>query len=797
MKNFQMNSKINLLLFLMFLVIFAQAQIIPTHNRIVWTPGIPGGIPETTTWVVKDVVSDFGADNSGTTDALTQIQTGINNLPTSANYVIQFPMGTYKMEGTLVLKDNMVLRGAGSETKLEFYNPTGGNCITILKYGYGVWQTLATTAGYTKGALSLSVPNPGDFTVGKFAEIQQTNSAAMNDWAGNAPETWGADAIGQLFEVAAVNGNLVTFKTPLHLSYNTSLNPKIRAMDFISNVGIEDMYLTLKTDTDVSMISFRNSAYCWVKNVVSYKTRKVHVECSRTLGCEVKNSVFSHSYNYEGGHGYGIASGTHSSDLLVENNVFDHLRHAMLFQHGANGNVFAYNHSQRIHGEDVANNYTYYPADISGHGVYGYMNLFESNSVNDIGISDAWGPVGPGNTYFRNHVKRTQTTEGLSYWDNNAWQNVIGNSVVRIKDVRGLAHDNIEHGNVIDGETVWDANIAETNLPDSYYLTAKPAFLGSKPWPLFGPAVGYNNQLPAKDNFTPVFEDDKDELVRVKGPNKIAFGQTISIEVDYFAKQASKLHISLADDNGHIKAGCYEENAIPVDAGHGTVTCELLVPSSFTSAGTYTAFLSDTNAPSPFWAIGNFIWKLNQYDVIVSAILPVQLDNFRAVKNNKSVDLFWETIQETNNDFFTVERSDDGYRFEIIGKVIGAGNSDRPLNYRFVDKAPKLGINYYRLTQTDFDGKDESFDVVNVEFNTTATTINPTLVQDVLMLSLEAKETNGQVVIFNLVGQKVFESIIRAGMKNFEINAESFASGPYFVRVSNGNNVETLRFIKH
>ena len=185
-------------------------------------------------------------------------------------------------------------------------------------------------------------------------------------------------------------------------------------------------------------------------------------------------------------------------------------------------------------------------------------------------------------------------------------------------------------------------------------------------------------------------------------------------------------------------------------------------------------------------------------DVVVTGTpLPIELVSFRANQNSAQVAVTWETATETNNEYFTIERSAEGSRFEAIGKVKGAGNSTTALRYEFVDNAPMRGTNYYRLTQTDYDGKSESFDVVSVDFKGAGTTtIRPTQVKDIMTLSLESMESVGRVTIFNLVGQKVYSQVIEPGSTNMEIDASAFAQGQYVARVSTGNFVETVRFIK-
>jgi len=89
----------------------------------------------------------------------------------------------------------------------------------------------------------------------------------------------------------------------------------------------------------------------------------------------------------------------------------------------------------------------------------------------------------------------------------------------------------------------------------------------------------------------------------------------------------------------------------------------------------------------------------------VQTPLPIELISFDAkLTDNNKVDLLWQTATETNNDYFTIERSKDGQDWESVAKVIGAGNSNELRNYSYKDIAPLNGINYYRLKQTDYDG---------------------------------------------------------------------------------------------
>ena len=85
--------------------------------------------------------------------------------------------------------------------------------------------------------------------------------------------------------------------------------------------------------------------------------------------------------------------------------------------------------------------------------------------------------------------------------------------------------------------------------------------------------------------------------------------------------------------------------------------------------------------------------------------LPLELGVFTATKNNNTALLQWTTYQEVNTDQFIIERSTDGISFTAIGTVTAAGNSSTSTSYQFIDQQMATGINYYRLKQTDKDGK--------------------------------------------------------------------------------------------
>ena len=84
-------------------------------------------------------------------------------------------------------------------------------------------------------------------------------------------------------------------------------------------------------------------------------------------------------------------------------------------------------------------------------------------------------------------------------------------------------------------------------------------------------------------------------------------------------------------------------------------------------------------------------------------VLPVNLISFTAVCKQELIELKWKTASEANNDFFIIEKSMDGIKWQNIAIVQGAGTSSIMKKYLYNDSSSIADINYYRLKQTDHD----------------------------------------------------------------------------------------------
>lgn len=89
----------------------------------------------------------------------------------------------------------------------------------------------------------------------------------------------------------------------------------------------------------------------------------------------------------------------------------------------------------------------------------------------------------------------------------------------------------------------------------------------------------------------------------------------------------------------------------------------------------------------------------------VNSVLPVELISFEVSPKNRVVYLDWRTANELNNDYFTIEKSQNKRDWESVKNVAAVGNSTTISTYAAEDKKPHLGQSFYRLKQTDTDGQ--------------------------------------------------------------------------------------------
>jgi uncharacterized repeat protein (TIGR01451 family) len=212
------------------------------------------------------------------------------------------------------------------------------------------------------------------------------------------------------------------------------------------------------------------------------------------------------------------------------------------------------------------------------------------------------------------------------------------------------------------------------------------------------------------------------------------------------------------------------------------------------------AFTSVTNASSSgtYYAIKQLYTGCTdtiQLNMNINCVLPILLTDFKALYQNKMVQLFWNTQQEVNNKEFILERSVDGINFETIAIVPGAVNSQSFKSYSYDDIAfPHISKIYYRLSQVDLDGSKRVADIKivylkdfqNIDLSIYSITPNP--VKDHATVTIIADvENNYTLCLYNSLGQKVntTQRHLSKGQNNTSINLSNVERGFYILEVQN------------
>lgn len=482
-----------------------SAEIIPPDRLVPWDPGVRGGIPSVP---YRVDVMDYGAVGDGIADDGPAFNAAIQ--AAIAPGFVWAPAGDYRIATIIQMKSGIVLQGAGpTRTRLLFDLPAYGYRGGIEFNGSKTGADIAALSGYSFGSTTLQVADAAGITPGTLLWLYQDNDEAVMFTADYWNVPYAADSMSQMVGVSAVNGTTLTLDTPLRLDYQAALNPRVQIVQPIQQAGVEGLYMERLDSADAYTISMTYAQNCWVRYVESRFSYRAHIWAFYSRWLTITTNYFHEAHDYgDGGHGYGITLADSTSDVLVTNNIFRTLRHSMMVKEGANGNVFSYNYSR---------DNQLGKADGSFHGHYNYANLFEGNDMEQIIVSDWWGPSGRYSTLFRNRV---HDAVGLRVEDHSNYTNIAGNTTPAITiqtgpDIiiggypvyMGGVEFEFVDGNLVDGSLEWSGAPDPLDLGESYYLAGPPEFWGNKPWPAIGADVDdvpTPTTLPAEDRYNQI-----------------------------------------------------------------------------------------------------------------------------------------------------------------------------------------------------------------------------------------------------------------------------------------------------
>ena len=349
----------------------------------------------------------------------------------------------------------------------------------------------------------------------------------------------------ELKDIASVSGNTITFTTPLTISYRTNHTAQVtRPMAdsvHVKNAGVEDLTTVGGAD---GQVRFENAAYSWAKNIEVTQWIGEGVAINTSFRVELRDSyIHTGSWPTPGGAGYAVSFAGGSSQVLVENNILSDTNKVMVMRSSGAGSVVGYNyaddgwisydqgwqevginasHMSGPHHVLFEGNYSQNADSDYTHGNAIYLTFFRNwlsghrksfadiSNVRAVGLAyGSWWDsfVGnvlglPGQMAGWTYEDPAMTSIGAQWGNDSIWK--LGYDPERwtmVPDPQVLSTV-IREGNFdyVTNQVHWTS--AAQQLPPSLYLTSKPTFFGTNPWPWVDPTGATKVfTLPARARF--------------------------------------------------------------------------------------------------------------------------------------------------------------------------------------------------------------------------------------------------------------------------------------------------------
>lgn len=487
-----------LFLFLQFSFSLIGQSIFPLHRLVDWKIAGTEQWDESTHVLIQ--MQDYQMDPSGV-QSTSILLDSILDANSGQKIRIHFPIGTFLFDQTIQLGSDVILEGEGANLTHFVFNLSGtGNAIEAAGQLLSSSTSFLQLEGVKNQSLIVVGSNHG-FNAGDWLKLSQNDLDLVYS-------SWAVGSVGQIIQVDSVQGDTLYLHSPLRMNYEMARQPKATKLNPVSHVAVRCISLERMDDTapeQASTISFTNTVHSYVDGVSSVKCTFAHVELTSCSNVDVRKSYFKDAFDYGGGgRAYGVVMHFTSNECRIEDNIFDHLRHAILLQAGANGNVSAFNFAVN---PNWTNSNPLLTANSAGelvlHGNYVYSNLFEQNKVGNIVIDNSHGANGPDNVFYRNLA----TLYGVFFSDaTSPNQLIIGNEISNTSfpysfvnySVNGTGHflfGNNNKGTITPNGT---ANVPDT----SFAYVSCPSFVPTSMWMKIGSGIPLGSaNIPAAYRF--------------------------------------------------------------------------------------------------------------------------------------------------------------------------------------------------------------------------------------------------------------------------------------------------------
>jgi hypothetical protein len=357
----------------------------------------------------------------------------------------------------------------------------------------------------------------------------------------------------EIKHIASVSGSTITFTTPIHISYRSSHAAQLSRywLHHVKNAGVEDLTLI---GGDNGNLRFSWAALSWARNVESTVWHDEGFAIDSSFRIELREFyVHDAAWAQPGGGGYAISLSAGTAEVLIENGISVRANKVMVARSAGAGSVVGYNYIDMGY---INTNGAWIEIGLNAsHMVGSHHVLFEGNYAFNADNDQTHGNS-IYHTYFRNHLRgirapfdnqaggriddATQARNGpkrcaglMAY---SYWMSFVGNVLGASGQMEGWVYDamvdrkpgiwmlgwdgvkpyptdpqvsatTLRHGNFdyATNTVKWDPAITSHTLPNSLYLTKKPAFFDAGrgyAWPWVDPAGATKLYvLPAKARY--------------------------------------------------------------------------------------------------------------------------------------------------------------------------------------------------------------------------------------------------------------------------------------------------------
>ncbi len=181
-------------------------------------------------------------------------------------------------------------------------------------------------------------------------------------------------------------------------------------------------------------------------------------------------------------------------------------------------------------------------------------------------------------------------------------------------------------------------------------------------------------------------------------------------------------------------------------------------------------------------------------------ITPIEMAYFKGNNYDGTNHLYWGTVSETDNAYFSIQRSEDGRNFYEIDQVTGAGTTSIAQNYEFIDNDYRAEISYYRIVDISASGEKGYSKVIAVESKAPRTKIF-NLLGNVIENELKFNYLNNynevaNIQLLDMSGKIILQRTIKESQNLVQISTVDLPSGMYILNFENGIQRYSHKIIK-